>query len=122
MIFDDDTPETSDEATEEEATEEEATEDELMNAAARADRTGMFTCPHTGVALAAFEKLVAKGTIRKDHRVVVVSTAHGLKFSGSKAAYHEGNVDHVQPRYQNVPVELKDDVSQVKSALDRLLA
>jgi hypothetical protein len=27
---------------------EEATEEELMDAAARADRTGMFNCPHTG--------------------------------------------------------------------------
>ena len=44
-----------------------------------------------------------------------------VEFSGSKAAYHEGNVEHVQPRHQNVPVELKDDVDDVKSALDRLL-
>jgi threonine synthase len=29
---------------------EEATEEELMDAAARADRTGMFNCPHTGEA------------------------------------------------------------------------
>lgn len=36
---------------------EEATEEELMDAAARADRTGMFNCPHTGVALAALIKL-----------------------------------------------------------------
>lgn len=27
---------------------EEASEEELMDAAARADRTGMFNCPHTG--------------------------------------------------------------------------
>ena len=27
---------------------EEATEEELMDAAARADLTGMFNCPHTG--------------------------------------------------------------------------
>merc|ERR1719237_1252144 len=36
---------------------EEASEDELMDAAARADLTGMFNCPHTGVALAALIKL-----------------------------------------------------------------
>ena len=40
---------------------EQATESELADAAARADRTGMFNCPHTGVALAALEKLVARG-------------------------------------------------------------
>ena len=42
---------------------EQATEDELSQAAARADRTGMFTDPHTGVALAVLEKLVARGEI-----------------------------------------------------------
>ena len=42
---------------------------------------GMFNCPHTGVALAALAKLRDNGTIGKDDRVVVVSTAHGLKFT-----------------------------------------
>ena len=36
---------------------EQASEQELADAAARADRAGLFTCPHTGVALAALEKL-----------------------------------------------------------------
>ncbi len=43
---------------------EQATEDELANASALADRTGLFTCPHTGVALAAMLKLVRRGLIR----------------------------------------------------------
>ena len=38
---------------------EQATENELADASARADRTGMFNCPHTAVALAALEKLIA---------------------------------------------------------------
>ena len=42
---------------------EQASEDELANAAARADRTGLFNCPHTGVALAVLEKLVARGAV-----------------------------------------------------------
>ena len=40
---------------------EQASEQELADAAARADRAGLFTCPHTGVALAALEKLAARG-------------------------------------------------------------
>eukprot|EP00894_Picocystis_sp_ML_P000124 jgi/Pico_ML_1/50641/g170.t1 len=40
---------------------EDASEEELMDAAARADLTGMFNCPHTGVALAALIKLREKG-------------------------------------------------------------
>ena len=67
---------------------EQATEDELADASARADRTGMFNCPHTAVALAALEKLIARGQVRKTDRVIVVSTANGLKFSEFKTGYH----------------------------------
>ena len=54
---------------------EQATEDELSQAAAKADRTGMFNCPHTGVALACLEKLVAAGTIQRGQRVIVAPLA-----------------------------------------------
>ncbi len=60
---------------------EQADEDELANAAVQADQTGLYACPHTGVALAALVKLRQKGVIRENERVVVISTAHGLKFS-----------------------------------------
>ncbi len=60
---------------------EQASEQELSDAAARADRTGMYTCPHTAVALAVLEKLVTRGVIPKNERVVCVSTANGLKFT-----------------------------------------
>src|SRR5512134_2572593 len=53
---------------------EQATEPEIAEACARADRTGLFNCPHTGVALAATRKLVERGVIRKGDRVVVIST------------------------------------------------
>ena len=45
---------------------EQATENELADASARADRTGMFNCPHTAVALAALEKLIAQGRGEED--------------------------------------------------------
>lgn len=64
---------------------EQASEEEMMDAAARADLTGMFNCPHTGVALAALSKLRERGVIAPSDRTVVVSTAHGLKFTQSKA-------------------------------------
>jgi threonine synthase len=68
---------------------EQADEDELANAAALADRTGLFNCPHTGVALAVLFKLVKRGLIGAHQRVVVISTANGLKFPEFKIKYHE---------------------------------
>jgi threonine synthase len=100
---------------------EQATEDELADAVARADRTGMYNCPHTGVALAATEKLAERGLVKRTDRVVVVSTAHGLKFTEFKRAYHMGTLDGVTARHGNVPVELPADASAVRRAIDEHL-
>ena len=97
---------------------EEATEDELANAAARADRSGMFNCPHTGVALAVLEKLVTRGEIAKTDRVIVISTASGLKFADFKVAYHTGTLPGVDARYRNPPIDLPNDYDAVRRALD----
>lgn len=98
---------------------EEATENELADASARADRTGLFTCPHTGVALAALEKLLARRVITPDSRVVVVSTAHGLKFPEVKVKYHQDQLrDYdVAPARANHPVEVGADFDQVRGAV-----
>jgi threonine synthase len=96
---------------------EEATEEELANAAARADRAGMFTCPHTGVAMAALFKLIKAGVVRRDEKVVVISTANGLKFPEFKTLYHEKRLPGVTPAFANLPVVLKPDYEAVKKAI-----
>jgi len=101
---------------------EDATEAELADAAARADRTGLFNCPHTGVALAALEKLVARRDIVSSDRVVVVSTANGLKFTDFKVQYHEGTLPDVpKPKHANHPVYLANDYLAVRDEVRRLL-
>ena len=45
------------------------------------------------MALAALIKLRERGIIAPSDRTVVVSTAHGLKFTQSKVAYHTGTID-----------------------------
>jgi threonine synthase len=97
---------------------EQASEDEIANAAALADRCGMFNCPHTGVALAALMKLKEKGVIGADERVVVISTAHGLKFTEFKVGYHRGTLDGVTSRHANLPVDLPADADAVLRAID----
>ena len=100
---------------------EQASERELSDAAARADRTGMFNCPHTGVALACLEKLVRHSVIREGERVVVISTAHGLKFTEFKAAYHEMELPFDAP-LANQPVTMgsapDEVIGQIHRALD----
>jgi threonine synthase len=101
---------------------EQATEDELANAAALADRCGMFNCPHTGVALAALIKLKDRGVIDPDERVIVISTANGLKFSEFKVGYHRGGLDGVKPAHANLPVDLPADFDAVRRAIDERVA
>jgi threonine synthase len=100
---------------------EQATEQELADAAARADRTGAYACPHTGVALAALIKLVDRGVIRRSDRVVVISTAHGLKFSGFKVDYHEQTSPVVRGTFANPPRELPADVDAVRRAVAQFI-
>jgi threonine synthase len=96
---------------------EQATESELSEASARADRTGMFNCPHTGVALAALIKLRERGEIATSDRVVVISTANGLKFTDFKLGYHEGRLPGVTPRNPNLPIDLPNDYDAVRKAV-----
>ncbi|KAM3712785.1 hypothetical protein ACJW31_01G206500 [Castanea mollissima] len=100
---------------------EEATEEELMDATAQADSTGMFICPHTGVALTALIKLRKSGVIGASDRTVVVSTAHGLKFTQSKIDYHSKAIDGMQCRFANLPVQVKDDFGAVMDLLQQYL-
>jgi threonine synthase len=98
---------------------EQASEPELCDAAARADRTGMYTCPHTAVALAALEKLVKRGVVKKRDRVIVVSTANGLKFTEFKVKYHDRSLAGMEAGYANPPLELPPDYARVVEALER---
>ncbi len=97
-----------------------ATEQELSDAAALGDRTGMFNCPHTGVALAAMIKLIKAGKIDRAEHVVVISTAHGLKFTDFKVNYHEEKLGFPS-RYANKPIEVAANVDAVKEALTNAL-
>jgi len=97
---------------------EQASEQELADAVARADRTGMFACPHTGVALAALIKLAKRGEIRRDERVVVISTASGLKFADFKANYHAGRLDGIASTQANRPIEVPNDYDEIRKHLD----
>jgi threonine synthase len=96
---------------------EEATEDEISDACARADLTGLYTCPHTGVALAALFKLRSRGVIQAGERTVVVSTANGLKFTEFKRDYHANKLAGVDARRANHAIDLPADVEEVVKVL-----
>ena len=81
----------------------------------------MYCCPHTGVALAVLFKLIDRGEIKSNDRVIVISTAHGLKFTSFKVGYHEDNLSEVESRFANPPVYLPADAQVVKEMIARKL-
>ena len=96
---------------------EEASESELANAVGKANKTGLLCCPHTGVALAVLEKLVERGDIKKSDRVVVISTANGLKFTDFLFNYHTNQIEGIQSDHAFSPVELAADYEAVRKAI-----
>ena len=77
----------------------------------------MFNCPHTGVALAVLVKLRDRGEIDSSDRVVVISTASGLKFIDFKLGYHENRLPDIAPNHAILPTELPNDYDAVKQAV-----
>lgn len=97
---------------------EQASETELANASAQIDRLGFFNDPQTGVALAVTMKLARTGAIPTGSRVVVISTAHGLKFVDFKLRFHQGQLSGGDKSFQNLPIEVPSNIDAVRRALD----
>ena len=89
------------------------TEEELLDAFALANRHGLAICPNSAVALAGAAKMREAGVIGAHQTVVVVATAHALKFSGAAAAYHRAG----RP-LSNPPRRVAATVDAVLAALD----
>ena len=96
---------------------EQISESELAEASAQADLTGMYCCPHTGVALAVLKKLINKGVIKQNDRTVVISTAHGLKFTQFKVDYHESTLKDIAANHANPPVYVDANANAVKEVI-----
>ena len=101
---------------------DQATEDELANAAALADTTGLYTCPQTGVALGVLLKMIERREIDSNDQVVVISTAHGLKFTEFKVDYHDDILKDVFARHKNPPIELPPDLDLINKAINRVIS
>jgi threonine synthase len=102
---------------------DQASEAELANATAQVDRFGFFNDPQTGVALAVTMKLAKTGVIQKGSRVVIISTAHGLKFVDFKLRFHQGQLPGGDSSLRNLPIEVSSNIDAVRAVIDgRLLS
>ena len=98
---------------------EQASEQELAEACARADRTGLFNCPHTGVALAALRE--ARGARRdpaQGPRGRDLDRARPQVHRLQGALPRDAPRGHRPPSWANPPIELPADYGAVR---DRML-
>lgn len=95
---------------------ESISEAELTMAARDADTRGLFVCPHTAVALAAVAKQRDAGTIKAGETVVVVATAHGLKFTEFKTATASDTVPGVSLKQVMEPMVVANNYDAVRKA------
>lgn len=101
---------------------EQVTEAELVDAAGKGDRYGFFNDPQTGVALAATAKLVRSGAIPPSARVVVISTAHGLKFVDFKLRFHRKELPGSSACLANLPIEVPSNADAIRRVIDGRLS
>jgi threonine synthase len=100
---------------------EDASEEELSYAAALGDSYGLYNDPHTGVALAALLKLRKSNTIQSKDRVVVISTANGLKFTEFKLKYHRGDIYQTDPQFQNKILNCSANIESVYEIIHKII-
>ena len=72
------------------------------------------------MALACLFKLRARGLVEPGQRVVVMSTANGLKFTEFKVGYHERRLPGVDGARANAPVVVEPDVERVASLIQQM--
>jgi threonine synthase len=109
---------------------ERATEEEITEAWVRGDRHGLYADPHTGVALSALRKLAGQSLLKPTERVVVISTAHGLKFGAMKRQHHASGASasdrsrHLAEaaRTRNPPLTLPAEIGALEAALAPVLS
>ena len=92
------------------------TEQELTEVAQEADRSGLYVCPHTAVALGAIRQSLQNGTIAAGEQVVVVATAHGLKFTEFKTSTAENTVEGATLTNAALPIEVDNTYADVQHA------
>ncbi|MFB3117824.1 MAG: threonine synthase, partial [Myxococcota bacterium] len=62
---------------------------------------------------------VARGEITRNETVVVISTAHGLKFVEQKVKYHRMELEGIESMHANPPIELPARYETVRDEMLR---
>jgi threonine synthase len=97
-------------------------EQEIIEGMLITNRHGHVVCTQGGESIVGLKKGIEMGLVKPDHRVVVDSTSHQLKFAGFQQMYFEDSFPEgydIRPReeLQNRPVALEASAKAIASHL-----
>lgn len=98
---------------------ESVSEQQVMDANAEVDAAGISICPNSATAVAGFKKLRQSNVISSKDTAVIISTAHGLKFSSTSIRYHKDELSGIQANYKNTPISCKADLKDIQAVLTK---
>jgi threonine synthase len=98
-------------------TVEEATDQEIMDAKAIVDSCGIGCEPASAASVAGARKLVEKGVIKRDEKVVCITTGNILKDPDATINYHLSKIAGMTPKYSNKPTVIDATLEAVKKAI-----
>ena len=98
-------------------TVEQVTDDEIMDAKAVIDFSGVGCEPASATSVAGAKKLREKGVLSKDETVVCILTGNLMKDSDATVKYHLGNLQGIDSRRMNKPIQVEPNLETLESIL-----
>ena len=98
-------------------TVEQVSDNEIMDAKAVIDASGVGCEPASAASVAGVKKLREKGVIAEDETVVCVLTGNLMKDSDTTVKYHLGELQNIDARRGNKPIQVEPDLDRIESIL-----
>ncbi len=92
---------------------EEVTDQEIVDAKAHVDAQGVGAEPASCATVAGLKKLVARGVISTDAKVVGILTGHVLKDPDAVVGYHMGTLEGLTSSFANAPLSSESTLAAV---------
>ncbi len=96
---------------------EQVSDNEIMDAKAVIDASGVGCEPASAASVAGVKKLRENGIIAPDEEVVCVLTGNLLKDPDTTVKYHLGDLEGIEARRGNKPVQMEPDLDKIEAYL-----
>ncbi len=98
---------------------EQVNDNEILNAKAIIDASGIGCEPASAASLAGARKLRDMGVISEDDEVIGVLTGNLLKDPENTVQYHIGQIEGINAKYSNKPVQVEADLDKIQAVLSQ---